>query len=65
MSKRKYFYCEIWGQQIYEEVCMNRYKKGLKKCEGCEKGKALLQLKIDNCKLQIERQNHGIHDVSN
>jgi hypothetical protein len=26
-----------------EDACMNRYKKGLKKCEGCEKGKELVK----------------------
>ena len=54
--KRKYFHCERWHLQMAEEACMNRYRKGLKKCTGCEKGKALLELKIENLKLQIEKQ---------
>lgn len=33
-----------------EDACMNRYRKGLKKCEGCEKGKALLEAKIAELK---------------
>lgn len=37
----KWFFCARWRQQITEEVCLRRFKKGLKKCKGCEKGEAL------------------------
>ena len=40
--KRKYFYCERWRIQMFEEACINRYKKGLSKCAGCEKGRQLM-----------------------
>lgn len=46
MAQRKYFYCERFHLQMAEDACMNRYRKGLKKCEGCEKGKALLEARL-------------------
>ena len=33
-----------------EDACMNRYRKGLKKCEGCAKGKELLEQEIAELK---------------
>jgi len=33
-----------------EAACMNRYRKGLKKCAECEKGKELLEAKIAELK---------------
>jgi len=42
---------------------MNRYRKGLKKCEGCEKGKALLEAKISE--LKEEQEAYGLHDTGN
>lgn len=41
----KYFWCKRWRQQIEERVCLSRYKKGLKKCEGCSKGEAVAREK--------------------
>lgn len=63
MSTRKYFYCERWHLQMAEDACMNRYRKGLKKCEGCEKGKALLEAKISE--LKEEQEAYGLHDTGN
>jgi hypothetical protein len=40
--ERKWFWCERWRQMIAEETCLNRYRKGLKKCAGCERGHLLL-----------------------
>jgi len=45
-NKGKSFWCERWHQQIYEHLCIHRYKKGLKKCEGCGKGAELLSQEI-------------------
>jgi len=59
----KYFHCTRWRMMMAESACINRYKKGLKKCEGCEKGKALLQLKINNFKLKDKA--HGLHSNGN
>ena len=50
MSKKKYFHCERWRMMMAEDACMNRYRKGLKKCEGCEKGKELLEQEIAELK---------------
>jgi len=44
------FFCERWHQQIYERLCIHRYKKGLKKCEGCETGKRLVGEEITKIK---------------
>jgi len=46
INKGKSFWCERWHQQVYERLCMHRYMKGLKKCEGCEKGEALLNQEV-------------------
>jgi len=46
-----------------EEACMNRYRKGLKKCAGCDKGKALLEEKMAEMKKEIEA--YGLPSVSN
>ena len=53
--KKQRFWCETWGQQIYEEVCIHRFKKGLKKCEGCAKGKELLVQEIAELKEENEQ----------
>ena len=50
MAKGKYFYCERWRFMMAEDACINRYRKGLKKCEGCAKGRALLEEKIPELK---------------
>lgn len=63
MAKRKYFHCERWHLQMAEEACMNRHRKGLKKCAGCEKGKALLEEKMAEMKKEIEA--YGLPSVSN
>jgi len=42
-----------------EDACMNRYRKGLKKCEGCEKGKALLAARV--AELKEEHLAYGLH----
>jgi len=42
----KPFWCYVWRQQVFPDLCMHRYKKGMKKCEGCRKGKELLEEKI-------------------
>jgi len=34
----RYFFCERWQIMMAEDVCINRYKKGVKKCEGCKEG---------------------------
>ena len=52
---RKYFYCDRWRFMMAEDACINRYKKGLKKCENCEKGKRLLEIKIAGLKEADER----------
>jgi len=45
-SKGASFWCERWHQQIWERLCMHRYKKGLVKCRDCAKGKALLEEEV-------------------
>jgi len=42
-NNNKPFWCYGWHQQIFPYLCMHRYKKGMKKCEGCGKGKELLE----------------------
>jgi len=49
-NKGKSFWCEKWHQQVYERLCMHRYMKGLKKCEGCGKGKKLIEEEIAQLK---------------
>jgi len=46
MNKGKSFWCERWHQQVYERLCMHRYRKGLKQCEGCDRGKELIEQEI-------------------
>jgi len=46
-----------------EAACMNRFRKGLKKCAGCAKGKALLEAKLAELKEEIK--THGLPSVSN
>ena len=60
--KRKYFHCERWHLQMAEEACMNRYRKGLKKCAGCVKGKELLAAKI--IELKEEHEAYGLRENS-
>jgi len=62
MKKRNYFHCERWRMMMSEDACMNRYRKGLKKCEGCEKGKALLEAKI--AELKEEHAVYGLRESS-
>ena len=38
--KNNYFWCPWWNQRIQKILCIRRYKKGLKKCEGCETGQS-------------------------
>jgi len=42
-----------------ESACINRYKKGLKKCEGCEEGarRAAALLETRNSKLEMARHD--------
>ena len=61
--KKQRFWCDAWEQWVYEEVCMHRYKKGLKKCAECEKGKALLEAKIAG--LKEEHKAYGLHNDGN
>ena len=63
MKKRNYFHCERWHLQMAEDACMNRYRKGLKRCEGCPKGKGLLEAKI--AELKEEHEAYGLRSVSN
>ena len=42
MGDDTYFFCDRWGQRVSRLLCMRRYRKGLKKCEGCETGNSLL-----------------------
>jgi len=43
MGKNNYFWCERGHNEfIAEAACINRFKKGLKKCEGCKTGYSLL-----------------------
>jgi hypothetical protein len=46
-----------------EEACINRFKKGLKKCEGCAKGKKLLEEKL--AELKEENEQYGILNPGN
>ena len=46
INKGKSFWCERWHQQVYERLCMHRYKAGLKRCENCGKGYELLAAEI-------------------
>jgi len=61
-NKGKSFWCETWGQQIYEAVCIHRFKKGLKKCEGCAKGKELLEQEI--ALIMEESEQYGLRKNS-
>jgi len=53
----KPFWCYGWHQQIFPYLCMHRYKKGMKKCEGCKKGKELIEQESAN--LKKENMRHG------
>lgn len=50
INKGKPFWCERWHQHIYEHLCIHRYKKGLKKCEGCATGLRLVSEEIGKLK---------------
>ena len=60
---RKYFYCDRWRIMMAEDACINRYKKGLAKCAGCEEGarRAAALLETRKSKLEIG-EAHGIHN---
>lgn len=62
MAKQKYFHCERWHLQMAEAACMNRYRKGLKKCADCPKGKALLEAKL--AELKEENASYGLRENS-
>jgi len=55
INKGKSFWCKRWHQYIYERLCVYRYKKGLKKCEGCRTGEELIRKEIYDLKQQAGR----------
>jgi len=63
-NNTKPFWCYIWHQQIFPYVCMHRYKKGMKKCQGCNTGKRLVQAELARVRAQsATEKEHGIsHD---
>ena len=54
-NKGNSFWCAKWHQQVYERLCMHRYMKGLKKCEGCGKGKELIEEEMKVLKQEAGR----------
>jgi len=46
-NNSKPFWCFGWHQQIFSYLCMHRYKKGMKQCEHCKKGKKLVARELD------------------
>ena len=52
----RWFHCGPWHQQVTIEMCAYRFKRGYKKCRGCEKGKEMVVARYG---LRVEENRNG------